>query len=417
MPATDGNVVELMELSKIYRDFWGRQRVKALDGINLDVKQGEVFGLLGPNGSGKTTTVRLMLGLLFPTKGAVSIFGKPPRNVDVKKRIGYMPEESNLYGYLNAEETLDFFGRLFRLDPSVRRRRIDSLIDMVGLQRARRRPVGEFSKGMARRIGLAQALINDPDLLILDEPTTGLDPIGAREIKDLISTLKERGKTIFLCSHLLGDVEAICDRICILYGGKIRVLGEVDKLLKENEITEIRAPKLPQEVIDNLKRTIREAHDGEDHVEVGSPSRRLEEFFLDVVKQARKEKMVTAGAEAGTETADFLRGEEKAEKEGEELVEELVGASKDEEKEEAEETESEAQPTEAAGAGRDDRLLEDLMKGDEPEADEEQDDTSEEGPKPAEADEKGQGVRRDVLEQLQKEEEDEDSSDDERSDT
>jgi len=406
MAGTDESVIRLVELSKIYKDFWGRQRVKALDGVNLEVNRGEVFGLLGPNGSGKTTTVRLMLGLLFPTRGAVSIFGKTPRNVDVKKRIGYMPEESNLYGYLNAEETLDFFGRLFRLDPAVRKERINSLIEMVGLEPARRRPVGEFSKGMARRIGLAQALINDPDLLILDEPTTGLDPIGAREIKDLIRTLKDRGKTIFLCSHLLGDVEAICDRICILYGGKIRTLGEVEELLKEEEMTEIRAPSLPDQTVEQIQEVIKNARGDDARVDVGSPSRRLEEFFIDVVKQAREERMATAGAESGAETADFLRAGEE-EKEGEELVDELVSADEEtgEKEEEAEETE--AQPARAPGA-RDEGMIRELV-GDEEETGGEEEGSEGEEPEPAVADE--QEVRKDVLHELEAEEEDEEEND------
>ncbi|MFW6280094.1 MAG: ABC transporter ATP-binding protein, partial [Planctomycetota bacterium] len=225
MSNTSQPIIQTIELTKIYKDFWGRGRVRALDGLNIEVNSGEVFGLLGPNGSGKTTTVRLLLGLLFPTRGAVRIFGKSPRQIDTKKRIGYMPEESHLYDYLNAEETLDFFGRLFGLTREERRNRADSLIDMVGLEAARRRPIGEFSKGMARRIGLAQALINDPDVLVLDEPTTGLDPLGARQMKDLIQMMRDRGKTIFLCSHLLSDVEQICDRVCILYGGRAREVG------------------------------------------------------------------------------------------------------------------------------------------------------------------------------------------------
>ncbi len=257
MQPTEDNVLELIELTKIYRDFWGRESVKALDSLNLDVRRGEVFGLLGPNGSGKTTTVRLILGLLFPSKGAVRLFGRAPQRVDIKKRVGYMPEESHLYPYLSAEETLDFFGRLFHIPRAERMRRIDALIDMVGLARARRRPVGQFSKGMARRIGLAQALINDPDFLILDEPTTGLDPIGSREMKDVILTLRERGKTILLCSHLLSDVEEICDRLCILYGGKQRAAGPVGDLLKANEYTQIRAPRLDQQTLDKVLEVIR----------------------------------------------------------------------------------------------------------------------------------------------------------------
>jgi ABC-2 type transport system ATP-binding protein len=322
MRTTDTSVLELIELTKVYRDFWGRESVKALDSLNLEVRQGEVFGLLGPNGSGKTTTVRLVLGLLFPTKGAVRLFGRSPQRVDIKKRVGYMPEESHLYPYLNAEETLDFFGRLFHIPRAERLRRVDALIDMVGLNRARKRPVGQFSKGMARRIGLAQSLINDPDFLILDEPTTGLDPIGSREMKDLILTLRERGKTIMLCSHLLADVEEICDRLSILYGGKQRAAGPVQDLLTASEFTQIRAPRLAQSTLDKVLDVIRQDA-GDLSVEVGAPTQRLEDYFMHVVKEARRERLVTAGAEMGAGTAGFLGGQEAA---GEELIEELVQA-------------------------------------------------------------------------------------------
>jgi ABC-2 type transport system ATP-binding protein len=321
MQATDSNVLELIELTKIYRDFWGRESVKALDGLNMDVKQGEVFGLLGPNGSGKTTTVRLILGLLFPSKGAVRLFGRNPGRVDIKKRIGYMPEESHLYPYLDAEETLDFFGRLFHIGREERRKRVDALIDMVGLNRARKRPVGQFSKGMARRIGLAQALINDPDFLILDEPTTGLDPIGTREMKDLIITLRQRGKTILLCSHLLADVEEICDRVSILYGGKQRASGPVGELLMAHEFTQIRSPRLAQATLDKVLAIIRQDVGGDGPIEVGAPMQRLEDYFLNVVREARRERLVTEGAEVGAGTAVFLGGRQSV---GEDLLEELI---------------------------------------------------------------------------------------------
>jgi ABC-2 type transport system ATP-binding protein len=290
MPSADTNVLEVVELTKTFRDFWGRESVKALDSLSFEVRRGEVFGLFGPNGSGKTTTVRIILGLLFPTKGGVSLFGRSPRAVDVKKRIGYMPEESHLYTYLNAEETLDFFGRLFRLPAPERRRRTEALIDMVGLQRARKRPVGQYSKGMARRIGLAQSLINDPDFLILDEPTTGLDPIGTREIKDLILSLRNMGKTILLCSHLLGVVEEICDRICILYGGKQRALGPVRELLISADVTQIRAPRLDEAAVHRIMDIIRESTGLDSPVEVSSPTKPLEEYFLNVVDEARRER-------------------------------------------------------------------------------------------------------------------------------
>ncbi len=208
-------IVAVRGLTKIFKDFWGRPKAKAVDNVDFEVRRGEVFGLLGPNGSGKSTTVKMLLGLLYPTKGHVEVFGHSPRHVSTKSRIGYLPEESYLYRYLDSNETLDFFGSLFDLPTNERRRRAEQLLEMVGLNQVRRRMVGEFSKGMQRRIGLAQALINDPDLVILDEPTSGLDPIGCREVKDLILALARRGKTVILSSHLLADVEDVCDRVVI----------------------------------------------------------------------------------------------------------------------------------------------------------------------------------------------------------
>ena len=212
-------VIQTRHLTKIYRDFWGRKKVRALNSLSLDVKKGEVFGLLGPNGSGKTTTIKLLLGLLFPTEGEVTILGQPAVNVTKNERIGYLPEESYLYRFLNAEETLDFYGRLFNMPAKVRRERAQQLIEQVGLKEARRRQLKEYSKGMTRRIGLAQALINDPDLILLDEPTSGLDPLGSKDMKDLIVNLKAQGKTVVMCSHLLADVQDVCDRIAILDKG------------------------------------------------------------------------------------------------------------------------------------------------------------------------------------------------------
>src|SRR6185295_760214 len=192
----DETVIETRALSKTYRDFWGRPKVRALKALDLEIKRGEVFGLLGPNGSGKTTTIKLLLGLLFPTEGQALIFGKDATDVSKNERLGYLPEESYLYRFLNAEETLDFYGRLFNMSAKVRRDRANRLIAMVGLQGARRRQLKEYSKGMTRRIGLAQALINEPDLILLDEPTSGLDPLGSRDMKDLIVKLRQEGKTV-----------------------------------------------------------------------------------------------------------------------------------------------------------------------------------------------------------------------------
>src|SRR5258706_548282 len=214
-------VVSVRGLTKVFKDFWLRPKARAVDNVDFEVRQGEVFGLLGPNGSGKSTTVKMLLGLLYPSKGHIEVFGHSPRHVATKARIGYLPEESYLYRYLNSRETLDFFGRLFTLPGPQRRDRSEQLLEMVGLTQTRTRAIGEFSKGMQRRIGLAQALINDPDLIILDEPTAGLDPIGCREVKDLILALSRRGKTVILSSHLLADVEDVCDRVVIYYGGRI----------------------------------------------------------------------------------------------------------------------------------------------------------------------------------------------------
>ena len=175
-------VASVRGLTKVFKDFWGRPKARAVDQVDFEVRRGEVFGLLGPNGSGKSTTVKLLLGLLHPTKGHIEVFGHSPRHVQTKARIGYLPEESYLYRYLNSRETLDFFGNLFQLDKQDRNSRAEQLLEMVGLTQTRTRSIGEFSKGMQRRIGLAQALINDPDLVILDEPTSGLDPIGCREV-------------------------------------------------------------------------------------------------------------------------------------------------------------------------------------------------------------------------------------------
>ena len=237
-------IIETRNLTKVYRDFWGRQKVRALKALDLEIRRGEIFGLLGPNGSGKTTTIKLILGLLFPTSGQALVFGKDATDVEKNERIGYLPEESYLYKFLNAEETLDFYGRLFDMPRAVRRQRVADLIEMVGLEWAKRRQLKEYSKGMTRRIGLAQALINDPELIVLDEPTTGLDPIGTHEMKEMIIDLRKKGKTVLMCSHLLADVQDVCDRIAILYQGELKELGRVDALLKVRDVTEIHSTTL-----------------------------------------------------------------------------------------------------------------------------------------------------------------------------
>ena len=279
-------VIETRNLTKVYRDFWGRQKVRALKALDLEVHRGEIFGLLGPNGSGKTTTIKLLLGLLFPTGGQAFVLGKDATDVGKNDRIGYLPEESYLYRFLNAEETLDFYGRLFKIPRLVRRQRVSELIELVGLDWAKRRQLKEYSKGMTRRIGFAQALINDPDLILLDEPTTGLDPIGIREMKDLILRLRDEGKTIVLCSHLLADVQDVCDRIAILYQGELKELGRVDSLLKVRDMTELRASGLSPEATAEIQEVIKR-HGGET-VSVGNPTTTLEDLFLKIIRQSEE---------------------------------------------------------------------------------------------------------------------------------
>lgn len=302
-------VVQCLSLTKVFQDFWGRDKVLAVDHLDLEIQPGEVFGLLGPNGSGKSTTIKMLLGLLYPTTGAARVFGRPPTDTAVKSRIGFMPEESYLYRFLNAYETLDYYGRLFKLDRHERRRRTEQLIEMVGLRRAGRRTVGTYSKGMARRIGLAQALINDPDLLILDEPTTGLDPVGTSQIKDVIKALAEHGKTVLLCSHLLADVEDVCDRVVMLYGGKIRAAGTTTELLADTSSTVIRTPRLKPQTIARIEQVLRE-EEGAAIESVEAPRQRLEQLFMDIVERARQEQVETSGARMGSGTAEFLRTED-----------------------------------------------------------------------------------------------------------
>ncbi|HMN42281.1 MAG TPA: ABC transporter ATP-binding protein, partial [Phycisphaerales bacterium] len=335
-------------------------------------------GLLGPNGSGKSTTIKILLGLLHKSTGRCSVFGKLPTDVGAKRRIGYLPEESYLYQFLNARETLDYYAKLFELDASTRARRIDELLEMVGLTAVQFRPVREYSKGMQRRIGIAQALINDPELLILDEPTTGLDPIGTRQIKDLILDLGRRGKTVILSSHLLGDVEDCVDRMVILYGGKIRAAGTCDELLEAHDRTTIETDALDDATISAIDALIRERSGGEKSVErVSKPRQKLEDLFVGIVEQARAEKLSTAGAQHGGRTAAFLRGEgEEAPASGQELISRLLTA------EEPITARAGEHPTPAGPTGPDTSVIGDLLGAKEPAGESGRPDSSTTGGKP-----------------------------------
>ena len=316
------DVVVVRSLEKTFCDFWGRPKAKAINEVSFEVRKGEVFGLLGPNGSGKSTTIKVLLGLLNPTRGVVRIFGRSPRDVKTKERIGYLPEESYLYRYLNSEETLDFFGGLFALDSKEKKRRSEQLLEMVGLKGVQMRTVGEFSKGMQRRIGLAQALINDPDLVILDEPTAGMDPIGCREIKDLILNLKARGKTVVLSSHLLADVEDVCDRAVIYYGGKVQQYGTLDELLTERDTVQFTMPALGEEAQKEVLEVM-QRHADKDDIRVDNPSQNLESLFLNVVEKARASDE-TSGATSGSEVAEFLRADQPVPTQAETMLNRLA---------------------------------------------------------------------------------------------
>ncbi len=298
-------IIEAADLSKTFNDFWRRPSVRAVRGISFSVRPGEVFGLLGPNGSGKSTTIKMMLGLLHPDQGMLRVLGAAPTDVKTKARLGFLPEESYLYPYLSCEETLHFFGKLFSIDPVIRRERVDQLLEMIGLQHARKRLIGELSKGMARRVGLAQALINDPDLIILDEPTSGLDPLGCRQVKDLILALAQRGKTVLLSSHLLADVEDVCDRIAILYNGTIRVTGFMHELLEDKSRYMVSLPELPPDRMKHVLARLREALGAEP--DILRPKIHLEQFFLDVVRRAQEGQEEYSGAQNAGKVAGFLQ--------------------------------------------------------------------------------------------------------------
>lgn len=280
-------VVETRNLTKVYRDFWGRRKKTALNALDLQIRKGEIFGLLGPNGSGKTTTIKLLLGLLFPTSGDAFVFGQPGVDVRKNERIGYLPEESYLYRFLNAEETLDFYGRLFDMPAALREKRAAELIKIVGLENDKKRTLREYSKGMRQRIGLAQALINDPDLVILDEPTSGLDPLGTIWMKELIRDLRAKGKTVLMCSHRLDDVQDVCDRIAILYNGDLVEYGEVQKLVEDAQRVEIRATNL--KMTDGLKHELEAviARHGGKLESYGHPTTTLEDLFKRVVEESK----------------------------------------------------------------------------------------------------------------------------------
>ncbi len=246
------SAIKIEGLTKEYLNKTTGKMVRAVDDLHLEVYQGEIFGFLGPNGAGKTTTIKMLLGLIFPTKGDAWIFGKPIGDVSIKRQIAYLPESPYFYEYLTGRQVLDFYARLFGIPATERKKKVDALLDMVGLSRDGDKTLRNYSKGMLQRIGIAQALINDPVLLFLDEPTSGLDPMARIEIRDLIIRLKQEGKTVFLSSHQLLEVEMICDRVSILNRGKLLKAGRLEDLLPSGRV-EIVAENVDDGAVEKIR--------------------------------------------------------------------------------------------------------------------------------------------------------------------
>jgi len=246
--------IEIKHLTKKYRSgFWLKERVSLSD-LNLEVEAGSIFGFLGHNGAGKTTTIKLLIGVIHPTSGEASIFGRPISDINVKREIGYLPESPYFYDYLTGSEFLDFSGQLFGMTTKERAKRVDALIELVGLKGAEREQMRKYSKGMLQRIGLAQALINDPKLVILDEPMSGLDPIGRKDVRDIILRLKEEGKTVFFSTHVLTDAEMICDEVGIIIKGRLRSKGKLETLLNPKvRSVEVTLSGVPYEDLTSLR--------------------------------------------------------------------------------------------------------------------------------------------------------------------
>jgi len=284
-PVTAPFAAETIGLTKRYPLTWKRKVLVALDQLNLQIRPGEVFGLLGPNGSGKSTTIKLLLGLIVPSDGEARIFGEPPESLEARRRVGFLPENPYFYGFLNGDETLRFYGKLCGVTGTKLEHRIEELIDLVGLQNGRERPLRSYSKGMLQRIGLAQALIHDPDLLFLDEPTAGVDPLGSSQIRDLILRLKKMGKTVIFSSHLLEQVQEVADRVAIFALGKKVLEGSLDSLLTENHGTQVTIPgELDAAQQQRLRDAIAQSGIANVDVQFTRPRLSLEQLYLRTIQ-------------------------------------------------------------------------------------------------------------------------------------
>lgn len=285
---TDGVLaVEIDGLVKDFTTSFRREPFRAVDGVSLRIAAGEVYGLIGPNGSGKSTTMKALLGLVAPTAGRCAIFGKDSLKVDSRNDVGFLPENPYFYKHLTGGETLRFYGKLCGLGGKALKDRVDELLELVDLPNARDRRVGGYSKGMLQRIGLAQALIQEPRLVILDEPTAGVDPVGSRQIRDLILKLKERGITVFLCSHLLEQVQEVCDHVGIIFRGRMIREGRLEDLIAIEDQSEIVLKNASPELLEKIRALV--AADGRaEWLRSGKPSTTLERLFLREISEDRK---------------------------------------------------------------------------------------------------------------------------------
>lgn len=293
LPVTD-RVVQIENIRKVFRvGFWGR-RVTAVDQLSLDVRRGEVFGFLGPNGAGKTTTLKMLMGLIYPTSGQARIFGHPVGDPAAKAKLGFLPESPYFYDYLTSQEFLSFYGHLFGLWGAVLNKRVDELLELVGMTHARDLQLRKFSKGMLQRVGIAQALINDPELVVLDEPMSGLDPIGRKEVRDLIFRLKESGKTVMFSSHILHDAELLCDRVAMIMKGRLVACGPVTELIEQGAThqVEVVIDQLTPEGLEHLRPLSDKVVTQGSRVMVVLRSPQQVESALDVIR-ASKAKLVS----------------------------------------------------------------------------------------------------------------------------
>ncbi len=279
------SVIHTENLTKIYRGSVGKDRILALNNLSIQIEQGEIFGLLGPNGSGKTTFIKIILGLIKQSKGKISILGKGPRDTHNKNFIGYLPETPNFYEFMNPVELLDFYASLFNISAKDKLEKIDELLDLVGISKYKSLKIRNFSKGMVQRVGLAASLINNPKLLILDEPTVGLDPIGSLEIQNLLRKLRDKGMTIFLSSHLLSEVQESCDRVAILYKGELIKIGKLDDLLKRKDQVQFTLKGDSNIIKSSFEKF---ARDNNLNIEdISTPKETLKDLFVETIKTRR----------------------------------------------------------------------------------------------------------------------------------